>query len=373
MRRELPVAEKRHPTVTRRSVLKPWATGMIFAPRVGLRELSSLCRRWATALEAGIDLRRLLEREASSRSATGLERRLATIADGVSRGDTLVDSIARTGKYFPTLFHEMVEVGEETGRLSEVFRQLAEHYEHQLTLRRNFLAALAWPAIQLTAAVCIVGLLIFIMGVITPAGGKPIDILGFGLVGTSGLMIYLLIVGSIAAVIAFIVQALRRGLAWTAPVQKLLVRLPVLGPSLRTLALSRLAWSLHVTLDAGMALSRALPLSLRSTHMLEYANASDDVVRAVKSGREISEALSRSAPYPRDFLDHLEIGERSGRLPESMALLSRQYQEQAQRALGTLTILAGFAVWALVAMLIIAIIFKLAFFYIGTINDALKY
>lgn len=346
---------------------------MIFASRVGLRELASLCRRWATALEAGIDLRRLLERESSSRAASGLERRLAIIRDGAARGETLVDCLAETGNYFPPLFREMVEVGEETGRLSEVFRQLAEHYEHQLTMRRNFLAALAWPAIQLTAAIGIVGLLILVMGVITPAGGEPIDILGFGLVGSSGLVVYLMIVGSVAAVIAFVVQALRRGLAWTAPVQRLLVRMPVLGPSLRTLALSRLAWSLHVTLDAGMALSRALPLSLRSTRMIEYTAASDDVVRAVKSGREISEALARSATYPRDFLDHLEIGERSGRLPESMALLSRQYQEQAQRALGTLTILAGFAVWALVAMLIIAIIFKLAFFYIGTINDALNF
>jgi type IV pilus assembly protein PilC len=346
---------------------------MIFGPRVGLRELASLCRRWATALEAGIDLRRLLERESSSRMASGLERRLAILHQGTARGETLVDSLAETGNYFPVLFREMVEVGEETGQLSEVFRQLAEHYEHQLTLRRNFLAALAWPAIQLTAAIGIVGVLILVMGVIAPAGGEPIDILGFGLVGTSGLMVYLLIVGTVVAVVAFVVQALRRGLAWTAPMQRLLMALPVLGPSLRTLALSRLAWSLHVTLDAGMALTRALPLSLRSTRVLEYSDASDDVVRAVKSGREISEALSRSATYPRDFLDHLEIGERSGRLPESMALLSRQYQEQAQRALGTLTVLAGFAVWALVAMLIIAIIFKLAFFYLGTINDALNF
>ena len=64
------------------------------------------------------------------------------------------------------------------------------------------------------------------------------------------------------------------------------------------------------------------------------------------------------------------MGERAGRLPESMAILSQQYQEQARRSMVTLTVLAGFAVWALVAVIIIAMIFRLAFFYIGILNDA---
>jgi hypothetical protein len=75
-------------------------------------------------------------------------------------------------------------------------------------------------------------------------------------------------------------------------------------------------------------------------------------------GREIYEALSDTGVFPREFLDTLEVGERAGRLPESMAILSRQYQEQARRSMATLTVLAGFGVWAMVAALIILMIFR---------------
>jgi type II secretory pathway component PulF len=93
----------------------------------------------------------------------------------------------------------------------------------------------------------------------------------------------------------------------------------------------------------------------------------------VTSGQEICEVLSRTGAYPRDFLDTLEVGERSGRLPESMRILSEQYQDKARRALATLTMAAGFLVWALVAVIIIVMIFRLfTLLYLGPIQDALE-
>lgn len=75
----------------------------------------------------------------------------------------------------------MVDVGEKTGRLDEVFIRLAEHYDHVLDLQRTFLQGIAWPMVQLIAALGVIGLLIWIMGIL-PEGidGKPIDILGLG-------------------------------------------------------------------------------------------------------------------------------------------------------------------------------------------------
>ena len=68
----------------------------------------------------------------------------------------------------------------------------------------------------------------------------------------------------------------------------------------------------------------------------------------------------------------LQVAEESGRVVESMDRLSRRYEEEAELALRTLTVVAGFLVWALVAAIIIWMIFRLAGFYIGTINEALQ-
>lgn len=346
---------------------------MIFSARIGLTELAQLCRRLATSIEAGIEIRQVWQREASGRVSSALRKRLQLVSDAVARGETLNDALSETGSYFPALFREMVNVGEETGKLSEVFRQLTANYEHHLQLRRNFMAAIAWPAMQFFMAVAVVGFLIWIMGVIgSVTGTKPIDILGFGLVGNQGLLLYLVFLACVTGAAVFVYQAVRRGVLWTRPLQKAVLQAPGLGPCLQTLALARMAWTLYVTLETGMDLRRALPLSLRSTRNARYTEDSDEVVKSVMAGWEVSEALDATGAYPRDFLDTLAVGEQSGQVPESMAVLSRQYQDQAQRALGVLTVFAGFAVWAMVAALIILLIFRIFSFYLGTINDALK-
>ena len=101
-----------------------------------------LCRRLSTVLGAGIDLRTTWQRE--SERATGHVARdhFAAIREDVARGESLADALAARGAYFPAIFREMVDVGEQTGHLSEVFAQLADHYEGQDRMRRTFLAAI---------------------------------------------------------------------------------------------------------------------------------------------------------------------------------------------------------------------------------------
>lgn len=346
----------------------------LLEPRASLKELAPLCRRLSLALESGIDLRRVLAREAERPASRGLRRALGVLQQETAQGSTLVDALEHTGSFFPIFFRELADVGEATGRSAEVFRHLADHYEHQQQLRRAFLASLTWPAVQLVAAILIVGLLIWIMGVLGDMPGRqPIDILGFGLVGTRGVTIYFTLVALVVGGGALLVAAMRRGLLWTAPLERALLALPMLGDSLRTLALARLTWTLHLTLEAGMEIRRALALSLRGSRHAPYIATVPAVTAEIKAGREVHEALGHTAAFPHDFLDALEVGEHSGRLPESMAVLSRQYQDRARQALGVLTTLAGFAVWALVALLIILLIFRIFMFYLGTINEALEY
>jgi type II secretory pathway component PulF len=346
---------------------------MIFSARIGQKELAPLCRRLATGLASGVDARKVWARESTGYASPAFRRRLESVSEAINHGSTLSDALAETGKFFPVLFREMVNVGEQTGKLAEVFRHLAEHYEHQIRLRRAFLASIAWPLLQLTAALSVVGLVILIMGYLpTGIDGKPIDFLGLGLVGGKGFIIYVSIVAAAVGVVWLIVLALRRGVLWVRPLQYVLMKVPVLGPSLQTLALAKLSWSLHLTLETEMSVLKSLPLSLRSTNNAYYTDQADEIVQAIRAGSDITSALADTRAFPREFLDSFHVGEQSGRLPETMGLLSNEYQDRAQRALATLTMMAGFGVWLLVAAMILVMIFRVFSFYLGTINDALK-
>ena len=91
------------------------------------------------------------------------------------------------GGYFPPMFVQMVEIGEQTGKLDEVLLRLADHYEHQAQMQRSFWIGIAWPLFELTFAVLIIGFVIFLTGILAGITNNPeLDILGIGLTGTSG-------------------------------------------------------------------------------------------------------------------------------------------------------------------------------------------
>ncbi len=180
-----------------------------------------LCRRLSTATGAGIDTRQVWAREAD-RAVGPLRRHLLTVSEGVSRGEGLAESLAATDDFFPPLFRELIDVGEQTGNLDGILAQLAEHYQSQLSMRRNFLGAIALPLVELAITLLVIGGGIWVMGALN----LKTDLFGFGLVGDSGLVKYVMFLAICAAAIWAVLRAINRGLVWIQPVQRVLLRLP---------------------------------------------------------------------------------------------------------------------------------------------------
>jgi type IV pilus assembly protein PilC len=345
---------------------------MILEPQLSNKALSELCHRLAVETDSGIDIRRTWQREADmarGRTRPHIER----IRDSINRGDSLSSALAGTGSLVPPLFHEMTDVGEHTGTLGRVFRRLEVHYRRQVQAQRLFLGAIAWPMFELVFSILVIGALIWIMGIIAQRNnGKPIDILGFGLVGTRGLIIYINFVVAVALCIGGVVIAIKRGMLWTRPLQRALMRLPVIGNALQRIALARLAWALHLTLNVEMDMRRIIPLALRTTGTDYYMRYTDEIVNDVVHGDPLHVAFSRTGAFPGEFVDALGVAEESGRIVESMERLSNRYEEEAELAIRTLSVAFGWFVGLCVMALIVLLIFRLAGFYLGTINDALK-
>ena len=344
---------------------------MFGQPRIGTKDLAGLCRRLAISVHAGIDDRRIWQREAD-RARPSQRKPLRVICDSVGAGQSVGEALGRTGRFFPPLFHAMVDIAEKTGRMADVLGRMADHYEHQRKMHRLFLSGIFWPLLQLFAAFLVIGILIWVMGVL------GVDLLrfkvfGFPLMGTSGLVVYLVLVGLAVLAVGLAIRAFVRGALWIRPLQRIVLAIPMLGSGLQTIALAQLTWSLHMLLDVQMDLRRVLPLALRSTGNHYYIRHVDQVVADVATGCEIYDVLRRTDAFPVEFLDAVEVAEQSGSLVESLGRLSQQYADQARHAVNTLTVIAGFAVWGMVALVIIVLIFRLASAYVGMIMDATKF
>lgn len=356
---------------------------MLFSPRLSTRNLAALCRRIGASLEAGLDIRKVLSGEATRARSAVFRGRMTIISEAINQGQSVRQAFGQTDDYFPTLFLELVEVGDRSGHLGGALLQLADHYEYQLKLTRNFLASIAWPLIELTVAILVVGLMIGMLGWFGGVethpgwygGDEPrpgpdeIEFNPFGLAGTLGVIIYFLGVGIVIVVLAALGYALRRGVAWTRPIQRLIMITPVLGSALESLAMARMTWAMYLTFNSGMDTRRAVALSLRTTQNSRYTDQMKAIDAELVNGSSLSESFSTSNVFPSNYMDALYVGEQSGNLVESMERISRQFRERAEAAMKVLGVIGFFAVFGLVAAIMIFMIFSIALSYIGMIND----
>jgi type II secretory pathway component PulF len=266
----------------------------------------------------------------------------------------------------------MAHVGEQTGTLGQVFHRLESHYRRQVQAERIFLGAIAWPMIELVLAIVVIGILIWVLGVIAARNGQATDILGFGLVGTRGLIIYINFIIAVSLCIAGLVIAIRRGALWTRPLQRAIMALPGIGPALQKIALARVAWALHLGLNVDMDLRQVVPMVMRATGNDYYIRHSPEVVASVAAGSPLHVAFRKTGAFPPTFLDALAVAEESGQIVESMDRLSKRYEEEAEIAVKAIAVILGVAVALLVMGIIVLMIFRLAGFYVGTLNDALE-
>lgn len=322
-------------------------------------------------MSAGIDVRTFWEME-SKRAPARYQNAFQSIYQQVSAGDTLAESMEAQGDFFPVMVRELVDVGEKSGRLEQVFDRLAEYYTHLSQLKRTFLSGIAWPMMQLGAAALIIGFLIWFVGEVLPAmGGQAVDLLGFGLVGNSGLLVYLAMIAGIVFFCVMVYSVIRRRLFGDLPL-RLILRIPYLGSTLETMALARLTWTLSMCLESGVDAKQSMRQALRSSHLPPYLAVSRKVEDLIQAGDQFHEALRNAGEFPDEFLNMLETAEISGALSESMLLLSEEYSRRAESATRVLVTFATYAIWGAVATVIVILIFKLAMFYIGILQGALR-
>ncbi len=330
------------------------------------------CRRMGVSLRAGADLMKILDSE--TRHGPPRQRNaMRGVRDAAAVGTEMSAAMKSQGKFFPRLLIAMMRVGEATGRLERTLLQLAGHYENQVQLQRNFFKAIAYPAIQLFMAIGVLSLLIWIMGVLTPpGGGEMADILGFGLRGTSGVLWFWSYLAVLFGFIGLAIYGFRQNWGGVHNLIPILYQIPVVGSAIQTITLSRFAWTLSLGLDAGLNPIPAIRLALDATDSDYYRLAGKEGEAAIRGGATLAGALQRMELFPDEFITGVEVAEMSGTDAESIDHLARDYDERARAAMKTLGGIATGIVWLSVSGFLIFMIFRLASFYLGAIDDAMQ-
>lgn len=345
---------------------------MLRNPDLPWKTLANFSRTMARMLEAGVDVRKALKSAAARGGDSRLEQALQQISRSVAAGEAIADALSETGRLFPPLFRDLVHVGELTGNLPDVFASLARYYETRMKQLSSLRSAIAWPVIQLVAAVCIIGLLIFILGLLPPAGadGRPFDVTGLGLAGTPGAVTWLGCWAGSAIAGWILWKYTRNNLVSQEAVDPLLLRIPVVGNCLRDFAVSRFAWCFSLTQKSGMSIKPSLECSLKAAENGAFTRAFPWIWSDLSEGDTLTDALAQSRLFSAEFIQFVATAEETGTVPEQLERMSHLFEEQAQRSMSRLTSVFTGVVWFMTAGLIVFFILRLAMIYVGILNDA---
>lgn len=331
----------------------------LLSRQLSTSDLIDVCRALRYSLSGGMmvtDAVNMLSRE-----GTPLVRRaMASLVADLKAGWSLHEAMEKQGSAFPPLFQALATVGEETGNLPEVLGELEKYYLTQQKLRQEFISDITWPIIQFVAAILVISGLILILGIL-PIGpsGTRVDPLGLGLLGIDGALTFVSTV-LIFVFTAFLLLRLLMFVSRRVPrLQRVVFVIPVLGPCLRALALTRLCIALRLMLDTRMSVLKAIRLAFVATDNAAFRAAAPEVEGSIRRGNTIADSFAQSAVIPDRFRSAVAVAEESGRLPEMCGVQAENYGEQARGKLKTLNKIAGVLIWLLVAAFIITAIFRI--------------
>jgi type IV pilus assembly protein PilC len=264
------------------------------------------------------------------------------VMSGVESGATLAEAMARHPSVFSKLYVNMVGAGEAGGVLDTIFQRLAVYLEKAEALRRKVKGALTYPAIVLFVAV---GATTFMLLFIIPTFAKMFADFGGTLpmptrivLGLSAVLKHgwwAMLGGMVGT--AFALKAYYRTPVGRATMDRLFLRVPVLGSVIRRAAVARFTRTLGTLISSGVPILEGLEITARTAGNAVVEKAIIETRGSISEGNTIAEPLKSCDVFPPMVVQMIAVGEQTGALDEMLAKIADFYDDEVDAAVEQLT------------------------------------
>ncbi|HEX7049248.1 MAG TPA: type II secretion system F family protein [Longimicrobiales bacterium] len=308
-------------------------------------DVTETVRYLATLLESGFPLDRALAAVVHVAARADVAESFAGVRAAVRGGARLADALAERPRMFPRIAVGMARAGERGGHLAEALARLAAQLEREQALRSRLTSAMLYPAIM-----TVVGgaALVVLVGFVLPRFVALLGDAGAAVPRSTALLLAIaafvgtwwpaLLVGGITC--AALAVAYRRTPAGRRRTDTVLLRLPIVGALRQRAAAARLGRALATLLGAGLPIVPALDIGAETLADEAVAAELRRAREEVRAGGRLAAALGRGGAFPFLFLQMVEMGEESGRLPALLDRAAAGAEQELERNLERLVRLA---------------------------------
>jgi type IV pilus assembly protein PilC len=267
---------------------------------------------------------------------------LSQVRNDVETGNPLSASLAQHPAIFPPLMINMVRAGEVGGFLDGVLLQIAENYEAEVKLKGKIKSAMTYPVVVFVMAIlAVTGMLLFIV----PVFAKMFEGLGAPLPLPTRILVVLseivkvgfpfMVVGLF--VFMFVWRKVKHKPQVANVIDPLKLKMPVFGPLMQKIALSRFTRNFGTMLHAGVPILQSLDIVADTSGNVVVARAVRDVQESVRNGESLTAPLSQHSVFPPMVVQMMSVGEDTGQMDEMLHKISEFYDQEVEATTEALT------------------------------------
>jgi type IV pilus assembly protein PilC len=309
---------------------------------VSTKDLAVFTRQFSTMINSGLPLVQCLDILGKQAEKDHFRKIISNTMRDVESGSTLADALSKHPLVFSDLYVNMVEAGEAGGVLDVILARLATYLEKMNTLKHKVKSAMMYPTVVLVVTIAASAfMLIFII----PTFAKMYADFGSELPGLTRFVMgvsaivrnkwYLIAGGGAALFFAFKRYYQTKG--GRAAIDRLMLRIPVLGPVLLKASIARFTRTLGTLVSSGVPILEGLEITGKAAGNTMVKNAVMKTRASISTGQTIAVPLRESGVFPPMVVQMISVGEETGALDEMLSKIADFYDEEVDSAVDSMT------------------------------------
>ena len=324
------------------SIKMPAGMSKFFKKKVKTEQLVMFCRQMFSLSKAGVPMIRAITGLSDSMEHPALKESLVKLNKDLIGGKSLALSMSEQPEIYNSLFVAMINVGENTGKLDDVFSQLASYFELDLQTKKSITAAMRYPImVMLFIVVAVVILNIFVIPVFTDMYSKfgvDLPITTRILIATSNIFVnywpYML---AVVVAVPFIIKNAMKKESVKVKWDQYKLKIPVIGNILNMALLGRFCRSFSLMLQSGVPLNTALRLVADALDNKYMEKKVLNMQKQIEQGVSLSQTAVQSQMFSPLVLQMFAVGDETGRVDELLIEGADYYEREVDYGVKSLT------------------------------------
>ena len=306
------------------------------------RDVAIFSRQIATMMAAGVPMVQSIDIIADGQKNPRFKNILIDVKQNIEGGSALHEALGQYPVQFDELYRNLVRAGESAGVLDTILDTVATYKEKTESIKGKIKKALFYPIMVMVVAFAVIMIMLLF---VVPVFAKTFKDAGASLPAPTQMLVSMsefmqqswwIVLGVIAGSIGALIMAKKRSVKFAHLLDRITLKIPVMGNILRQSAIARFARTLGVTFRAGVPLVEAMDAVAGATGSIVYAEAVHQMRDDIAVGHQLQLAMRQTGLFPNMVTQMVAIGEESGALDHMLFKCAEFYEEEVSNAVDSL-------------------------------------